>query len=125
MDELGRMAGRDCPPARISLARDGTGSGVSVRRHRDITFLRDPGRRESLIRHFMTVNRLTREQADAYHTQADRCQRQLDQIDWIVNFGNFSLRVPSLGNIDITRRYARASGPRHRELTRPGTGVAR
>ena len=61
----------------------------------------------------MAVNRLTQGQADTYLRQARQRQCELDPIDRIVNFGNFNLRVPCLGSIEVRRRFVRASGPRY------------
>ena len=79
-----------------------------------ISFVRDSSKRERLIQHFLTVNRLTRDETDAYLRSARKRQWQLNQRNWIVNFGDYNLRMPSVANVQQRRTYARLNNPPYR-----------
>ncbi len=61
-----------------------------------ILFARDYWNRAKLLRHFITVNRLTSQQAEEYLKATHRLQQRLNQRDWIVNFGSYNWQMPSL-----------------------------
>jgi len=78
-----------------------------------VTFVRDPGRRARLLEHFMAVNRLTRDQAQACLREAERQQRELDQRQWAISYGDYNLRMPALHGVAQRRQYLDASGQSH------------
>ena len=79
-----------------------------------ITFLHGGGRHDELLQHFMQVNRLTRDEALSYVQQAHARQRELDQRHWIVNFGDYNMRVPAVRDVEARRKYAASFHPRYR-----------
>jgi hypothetical protein len=70
-----------------------------------VLFARDTRKRAKLLQHFITVNRLTSQQAEDYLRAARRLQRSLNQRDWIVSFGNYNWRVPSLRSVQQRPAY--------------------
>ena len=68
-------------------------------------------RRTNLFQHFLTVNRLTREQGLEYLRAVSWQQKRLNQRDWIINYGDYNLRVPATLSVEQRRRYARANHP--------------
>ena len=79
-----------------------------------ITFVSCPHRREDLLGHFMAVNRLAREEAEQHLRDALRCQRELDKRQWIISYGDYNLRMPSLADLQQRRQYVQASRSRYR-----------
>jgi len=79
-----------------------------------VLFVRDDRNQARLLQHFVTINRLTCQQGRAYLQAARQRQSQLNQRDWIVNFGDYNLRMPSVKNIQHRRDYARLNRPTYR-----------
>jgi hypothetical protein len=61
-------------------------------------FVRDERLRERLIRHFADVNRLTRAQTDIHIRHALRRQQWFNQRRWVVDFGDYNLRIPPVAD---------------------------
>jgi len=79
-----------------------------------ILFARDSRNRAKLLRHFITVNRLTSQQAEEYLKAAHRLQQRLNQSDWIVNFGDYNWRMPPLKSVRQRRAYLGYASPGQR-----------
>ena len=76
-----------------------------------IFFVRDSWCRASLFRHFLTVNRVTREQGIKHLVDAYRQQQGLNQRDWIVNYGEYNWQIPATKSVRQRRDYARLNRP--------------
>ena len=74
-------------------------------------FVNSSYRRARLFRHFLTVNRLTREKGLEYLKDIYWQQKKLSQRDWIVNYGDYNLRVPPTSSVEQRRKYAQANHP--------------
>jgi hypothetical protein len=79
-----------------------------------ILFVRDDQERARLLEHFMAVNRLSRPEAAQCMVAARRRQHRLDQRNWIVNFGNYNWRMPSLTGVRQRQAYVACHHSRHR-----------
>jgi len=79
-----------------------------------LIFVCDDRLREKLIEHFMTVNRVTGEQAKEYLFTAYYRQRSLNQKQWIISYGKYNWQVPSVTTIEHRRSYTRFNHPRRR-----------
>jgi len=78
-----------------------------------ITFARNAHRRAQLMDHFMAVNQLTRSEAEACFEAAAHLQQRLDQRHWIINFGDYHLRMPALADVTQRKQYAQLNRPRY------------
>jgi len=79
-----------------------------------LTFMHDDYLQAKLIEHFMTVNRLTREQAEECLSAAYCEQRRLNQKQWIISYGKYNWQVPSVATVEQRRSYALFNHPRRR-----------
>lgn len=79
-----------------------------------ILFVHDHWKRAKLLQHFVTVNRLTCQQAEDYLKAAHRLQQMLNQKDWIVNFGDYNWRMPPLKSVRQRRAYLGSACPGQR-----------
>lgn len=79
-----------------------------------LTFVHDDYLQAKLIEHFMTVNNLTREQAEECLSVAYCEQRRLNQKQWIISYGKYNWQVPSVATVEQRRSYALFNHPRRR-----------
>ena len=79
-----------------------------------IFFVRDSQQRAILFQHFLTVNRMTREQGLEHLQEVYRQQQRLNQKEWTVNYGVYNCQIPSTANVQQRRSYARFNHPRYR-----------
>ena len=77
-----------------------------------ILFVHGSQQRARFLQHFMTVNRVTREQAEEYLSAAYRKQRMFNQKQWVISYGKHNWQVPSVATIEQRRSYARFNHPR-------------
>lgn len=80
---------------------------------RHILFVRNTAERERLLAHYMTVNHLSREEAEGHLTEARSIQRQLNQRQWTISFGAYSYLVPPANDLEQRRAYDRFYRPRY------------
>ena len=76
-------------------------------------------KRIRLFQHFLTVNRMSREQGLEYLRAVYRKQQRLSQRDWIVNYGYYNLRMPPTSSAEQRRKYAQTNHPSY---TPPDSG---
>jgi hypothetical protein len=69
-----------------------------------ILFNRDIARHKELINHFIAVNRISPEEAEAY-LEAARQQQRFDRKDWKVNYGDYNCWMPALAGKQQRRDY--------------------
>lgn len=81
---------------------------------RHLFFICDSQHRARLFRHFLTVNRLTKEQGMQHLADAYRQQQQFNEQKWIVNYGQYNFSVPSVPNVKHRRNYVKLNRPRYR-----------
>jgi hypothetical protein len=78
----------------------------------------DPERCAWLIEHFVSVNGITRPEAEIHLRNAQRQQRFVDGRPWIVNFGEYNSIVPPLPDVQERRKYITLTRPQYqRERT--------
>ena len=65
-----------------------------------------------LFKHFLTVNRVTRQQGIDHLMNVYRRQRRLNQRQWIVNYGEYNWQVPATATMAQRRSYAKFNHPR-------------
>ena len=75
-------------------------------------FARDPPRRAEVLQHFARVNGTTLLEAEEHLRQAIRRQRELDQRQWTISYGDHNFAMPALRDLEQRRQYARALRPR-------------
>ena len=81
---------------------------------RHLFFVRSGRERARLFGHFLTVNRVTREQGIGHLAAVYRQQQKLNQREWIVNYGEYNWQVPATASVQQRRQYAAANHPRYR-----------
>lgn len=86
-----------------------------------LIFVRDSQQQERLLEHFITVNRVTREQAEEYLSDVYQEQQRLNQVDWIINYGKYNWQVPSVATMQQRQMYANYNHPRYSEPAEPVT----
>jgi len=79
-----------------------------------LIFVRDDLLREKLVEHFITVNCVTREQAEECLSAAYHRQQSLNQKQWIISYGKYNWQVPSVATVEQRLSYARFNHPRCR-----------
>ena len=80
-----------------------------------LLFVRNDDVKVKMIKHFMTINRVTLQQAEKYLSSAYHRQRRLNQREWIVNYGQYNWNIPATATVEQRRSYARFNHPsRHR-----------
>ena len=70
-----------------------------------ILFNRKDARPAELLRHFITVNRLTSQEADEHMRAA--CQRQ-----WTINYGAYNWQMPPLAGLSQRQAFVKCMGSR-------------
>ena len=70
-----------------------------------IMFIHDNGEQTRLLKHFMTVNRLTKQEAEEYLISVRHCQQKLNQRDWVVIFGDYNWEMPPLKTVQQRKAY--------------------
>ncbi len=78
-----------------------------------LIFVHDGHLREKLIEHFMTVNCVTRQQAEECLSAAYRRQRSLNQKQWIISYGKYNWQVPATATVEQRRSYAAFNHPQY------------
>lgn len=81
---------------------------------RHLFFISDARRRAILFRHFLTVNRVTREQGIQHLVDVYRQQQKLNQRKWIVNYGEYNWQISATESMQQRRNYARLNHPSYR-----------
>lgn len=71
-----------------------------------IFFARNNARWAELLRHFIAVNRISPQEAEAYLQAARQRQQRLNQKGWTINYGNYNCWMPALANKEQRRDYA-------------------
>ena len=79
-----------------------------------ILFSRDIARHTKLMRHFITVNRISPEEAEEYLRAARQLQQKFDQRRWTVNYGEYNCRMPALTGKEQRRNYVKLNRPVYR-----------
>ena len=86
---------------------------------RHVFFARDDARRAELLRHFISVNRLTPEEAHEHLRAAAERQRKLNQRAWKVDYGGYNGSMAPLANQQQRREYAAFLRPGRRSRPQP------
>jgi len=81
---------------------------------RHLFFIWDIQHRARLFRHFLTVNRLNKEQGMQHLAYAFRQQQQFNRQKYIVNYGQYNFSVPSVPNVQHRCNYVKLNRPRSR-----------
>lgn len=76
-----------------------------------IIYVHDNSKRARLLEHFITVNRLSREQAEEYLLATRRWQKRINQKPWVINYGQYNWQVPSTATVQQRQSYARFNHP--------------
>jgi hypothetical protein len=84
-----------------------------------ILFNRDAARHKELMRHFIAVSRITREEAEAYVEAARQQQQKYDQRHWAINFGEYNCWMPALADKQQRQRHARFLRPHSKATYNP------
>jgi hypothetical protein len=71
-----------------------------------ILFSRDIARHTKLMRHFIAVNRISPEEAEAYLREAHQQQQKFDQKRWTINYGDYNCWMPALASKQQRRSYS-------------------
>ena len=79
-----------------------------------LTFVHDDNLQAKLLDHFITVNRVTKEEAEEYLMAAYGKQRRLNQSEWVINYGEHNCHIPATATVEQRRSYARFNHPRRR-----------
>jgi hypothetical protein len=84
-----------------------------------ILFNHDVARHKELMRHFITVNRISQEQAEQYLQVARQLQQKFDQKHCTVNYDDYNCWMPALAGKQQRRGYARFLRPRLQSRPQP------
>jgi hypothetical protein len=77
-----------------------------------LLFVHNDNVKVKLIKHFMTINRATYQQAEKYLSSAYHRQRRLNKRKWIVNYGEYNWNIPATATVEQRRSYAKFNHPR-------------
>jgi hypothetical protein len=58
------------------------------------------------MRHFIAVNRISPEEAEAYLEAARQQQQKFDQRQWTINYGEYNCWMPALASKQQRQRHA-------------------
>ncbi|MCX5718389.1 MAG: hypothetical protein NT055_00220, partial [Nitrospirae bacterium] len=84
-----------------------------------ILFCRDAARHKELMNHFIAVNRISPEEAEAYLEAARQRQQRFDRKDWTVNYGDYNCWMPTLTGKQQRQRHARFLRPHSKSSYSP------
>lgn len=79
-----------------------------------IIYVHDNPRRARLLEHFITVNSLTKEQAEEYLLATSRWQKRINRKPWVINYGQYNWQVPSTATVQQRQSYAGFNHPCYR-----------
>jgi len=66
-----------------------------------------------LFQHFLTVNRVTRQQGIDHLMNVYQRQQRLNEREWIINYGEHNWQVPATVTVEQRRSYARFNHPQY------------
>jgi hypothetical protein len=69
--------------------------------------------------HFITVNRISQEEAEQYLEAIRQQQQRLNQRHWTVNYGDYNCYMPALASQQQRKSYVRLNRPAYRHSLRP------
>jgi hypothetical protein len=80
-----------------------------------ILFNRDSARHRELMNHFITVNRISPQEAEAYLEATRQHQQRFNQQKWNINYGDYNCWMPPLANKQQRREFTRFIRPQPRQ----------
>jgi hypothetical protein len=68
-----------------------------------------------LVEHFITINRISPEEAEQYLRVGSQRQQNLNQRQWTINYGAHNWQMPPLAGLNQRQAFVKCMGSRYSE----------